>query len=127
MPMSLAFLSAASAIAFAVVSVRNGFISCADAVPHRSTALTTATMIRPRRSLRTSFMFILTWKPSPADVLGPGLLRHRELLQHRLGLLERDARISDALAVNRGASRHVVLTAFDQMALQHHTEDPVRA
>src|SRR6185295_8848151 len=47
MPMAVAFLSAASAIAFAVLSVRKAFISCADAVPHWSRAVTTATMIRP--------------------------------------------------------------------------------
>src|SRR5262245_29274571 len=49
MPMAVAFLSAASAIAFAVFSVRNGFISCADASPPWSSAVTSITIIRLMR------------------------------------------------------------------------------
>src|SRR6187399_1758815 len=47
MPMALAFLSAASAIALAVFSVRKAFISCAETVPHWSRTVTIAAMIRP--------------------------------------------------------------------------------
>ena len=49
----------------------------------------------------------------------------RELLEHLLGLIERDAPIRDALPVDRRAPGHVVLTAFDQVALQHHAENPL--
>src|SRR6266699_1077611 len=70
MPRSLAFLSAASAIAFAVFSVRKGFISCADAVPHRNSAVTIATMIRPFRFPKTCSMF----SPSTGSVFQAQLL-----------------------------------------------------
>ena len=51
---------------------------------------------QPRSSAGTRF------PQSAVDVLVAGLLRVRELLEHVLGLLERDARIGDALPVNGG-------------------------
>src|SRR6476619_2768186 len=74
MPMAVAFLSAASAIAFAVFSVRKAFISCADVVPHWSRAVTIATMIRPFRFFETCSIR----RKSPQRVekqLGEGLRR----------------------------------------------------
>src|SRR6187397_2411482 len=51
------------------------------------------------------------------------LLRLRQLLEQRLGLLDRDARVGDALPVDRRGARQVILTAFDEVALEHHAED----
>src|SRR4029453_8027893 len=82
MPMALAFLSAASAIAFAVFSVRKGFISCVDAVPHLSRALTIATTIRPFRFLKTCSMF----SPSTFDFLPVRSRLYSERLQIRHAL-----------------------------------------
>src|SRR5207342_2957921 len=61
------------------------------------------------------------------DLPRAGLLRVRELLQHVLGLLQGNAGVSDALSVDGGASGHIVLTPFDQVALEHHAENPVRS
>src|SRR5437870_1511232 len=47
------------------------------------------------------------------------LLSRRQLLEERLGLLDRDARVGDALSVRGSPARHVVLPPFDQMALDH--------
>jgi hypothetical protein len=52
------------------------------------------------------------------------LLRFGELLQQRLGLRERQAGVGDALPVDGGTARHVILPAFHEVALQHGAKHP---
>src|SRR6516165_6986781 len=51
----------------------------------------------------------------------------RQLFQQRLRALERQAGVGDALSVHRRVSRHVVLPAVDEVALEHRAENAARA
>ena len=55
------------------------------------------------------------------------MARACERLEQRLSLRERQAGVGDALAVDRRLAGHVVLSSFDQMALDHRAEDLARA
>src|ERR1700749_290320 len=59
--------------------------------------------------------------------LSAGLLSRGQLLEQRLGLLERQAGIRDALAVDRGPAGDVVPTAGDEGALEHRAKYPAGA
>src|SRR5207253_8182277 len=50
-----------------------------------------------------------------------------EPLEDRLGLLDRQAGVGDALAVDGGLPGHIVLTPFDEVALDHRAEDLPRS
>lgn len=51
------------------------------------------------------------------------LLGRRELLEERVGLLERDAGIRDAQPVNARPAWHVVLPPRNEVTFEHCTED----
>src|SRR5437773_7175637 len=54
-------------------------------------------------------------------------LRLSQPLEQRLGLLEREARVGDALAVDRRLTGHVILPPLDEVAFDHRAEDLPRA
>src|SRR5437773_1842089 len=51
------------------------------------------------------------------------LLRLGKLLEQRLGLRQRDARVRNALAIHGVLAGHIVLPPFDEMALEHRPEN----
>src|SRR4051812_36762067 len=81
-------------------------------------AASSATRVRARRVMATSCGARQYGDRRRADqALSAGPLSQGEILQQRLGLLQRQAGVGDALAVDRGPAGHVVLPAVDQMAL----------
>src|SRR5262245_43355890 len=59
--------------------------------------------------------------------LSAAALRQSQLFEDRLSLLERQARVGDALSVHGRLTGHIVLPSFEEMALEHDAENLPRA
>src|SRR5258706_13712670 len=87
-------------------------------------AASSATRVMARRFMATSYGAGQYGDRRRADqALSAGPLSQGQIFEQRLGLLQRETRVGDALAVDRGAAGDVILPAVDQMALEHRAED----